>query len=376
MKILCVDDDANILAGFQRQLRREFTMDTALGGAEALETIACRGPYAVVVSDMRMPGMDGIHFLTRVRETAPETVRMMLTGNADQQTAVDAVNEGHIFRFLTKPCPPETLAKALRAGIDQHRLITAEKELLEKTLNGSVKVLTEILSLINPIAFSRASRIQSIVRHIARELQWKDIWQLELAAMLSQIGCITVMPDVLEAVHAGEELSDTDRQRYEQHPAVASRLLANIPRLETIAQMIGRQFEPCSPGEMAARWRPQDPVFVGAQVLKVAAEFERMLGHVKGPRAAVAHLAAHPEKWPPQIVTALQNIELPATECELRVVELHELRTRMILDEHVRASNGLLLVTKGQEVTFALLERLRNFAANGAIPSRLRVLVP
>lgn len=110
-KILCVDDDSNILQGYKRALRRDFDIFIAEGGLEALSIIEKEGPFAVVVSDMRMPVMDGVQFLSRVRDIAPETVRMMLTGNADQQTAIIAVNEGNIFRFLTKPCPPDVLAK-------------------------------------------------------------------------------------------------------------------------------------------------------------------------------------------------------------------------------------------------------------------------
>ncbi|NIQ03497.1 MAG: response regulator, partial [Nitrospinaceae bacterium] len=94
--------------------------------------------FAVVVSDMRMPDMDGIQFLSRVREHYPQTVRMMLTGYADVKTAMNAVNEGNIFRFMTKPCPPEVFEKVLSAGIEQYRLITAERDLLERTLKGSV----------------------------------------------------------------------------------------------------------------------------------------------------------------------------------------------------------------------------------------------
>src|ERR1700733_8122058 len=100
-RILCVDDDINILEGYQRALRKEFDITTAPGGEEALVKIRDEGPFAVVVSDMRMPGMDGIQLLTRIKQVAPESVRIMLTGNADQQTAMNAVNEGNIFRFLT-----------------------------------------------------------------------------------------------------------------------------------------------------------------------------------------------------------------------------------------------------------------------------------
>src|SRR5689334_22713738 len=125
IKILCVDDDPNILQGYKRAFRRDFEIHIAEGGIEGLAMIENEGPFAVVVSDMRMPVMDGIQFLIRVRELAPQSVRMMLTGNADQQTAIDAVNQGNIFRFMTKPCPPDVMATMLNAGIEQYRLITA-----------------------------------------------------------------------------------------------------------------------------------------------------------------------------------------------------------------------------------------------------------
>jgi len=138
VKILCVDDESNVLEAYQRNLRKRFTIDTALGGEPALALIASQGPYAVIVTDMQMPGMDGVEFLTRAQQKAPDTVRLMLTGNADQKTAVEAVNKGHVFQFLNKPCPPEMLAVALENGIKQYRLITAEREVLEYTLNGSI----------------------------------------------------------------------------------------------------------------------------------------------------------------------------------------------------------------------------------------------
>ena len=134
-KILCVDDDASILAAYQRNLRKQFPIDVALGGQEGLDAMANKGPYAVIVADMQMPGMNGVQFLTRAEEIAPDTVRIMLTGNADQKTAADAVNQGHVFRFLTKPCAPEELALMLSAALKQYRLVTAERELLEKTLD-------------------------------------------------------------------------------------------------------------------------------------------------------------------------------------------------------------------------------------------------
>ncbi|MEI2723401.1 MAG: response regulator [Verrucomicrobiota bacterium] len=163
-KVLFIDDDASILAAYQRNLRKQFSIDVALGGVPGLAAIATHGPYAVVVADMQMPGMNGVEFLTRAEAVAPETVRIMLTGNADQKTASDAVNQGHVFRFLNKPCPPEVITLTLTAAVRQYRLITAERELLENTLNGSIKLLTDILSMVDPQSFGRAKLLRDYMK--------------------------------------------------------------------------------------------------------------------------------------------------------------------------------------------------------------------
>jgi ActR/RegA family two-component response regulator len=236
--ILLVDDDANLLAGFRRSLGREFPLDIANGGHEALKMTTERGPYAVVVSDMRMPIMDGLQFLSKIRAQWPDTIRIMLTGNADMGTAINAINEGSIFRFLTKPCGHDVMAKTLTAAVVQYRLVTAEKQLLEQTLSGSIQVLTDVLSLINPAAFSRAERTRRYIHHIVAEMSLANPWQYEVAAMLSQLGCVTLSPETIDAVYRGEPLSPDEQAQYDAHPSVAAELLSKIPRLEPIAWMI------------------------------------------------------------------------------------------------------------------------------------------
>src|SRR5205807_748309 len=115
-------------------LREDFQLSTAANGDEAIAKVRNDGSYAVVVCDMRMPGMNGIQVLSRIREMAPQTVRVVLTGHADLQTAMNAVNEDAVFRFLTKPCPAALLKKTLTACLLQYQMVTAERELLEDTL--------------------------------------------------------------------------------------------------------------------------------------------------------------------------------------------------------------------------------------------------
>jgi len=196
-RILLVDDDANVLAGYERSLRRKFSVRTAQSGDRGLSLLEEEGPFSVVVADMQMPGMNGVQFLRKAQDKAPDSVRLMLTGNSDQQTVADAVNQGHVFSFLTKPCAADALESALENAIRQYRLVMAEKELLEQTLNGSVNLLTDILSMVDPDAFGRAEHLRDEVKTVAAWFRSTRKWELELAGMLSQIGFVAIPPSVL-----------------------------------------------------------------------------------------------------------------------------------------------------------------------------------
>jgi sigma-B regulation protein RsbU (phosphoserine phosphatase) len=130
-KILLVDDDEMLLAGLKRQLRNKFRVETAISGEEAVKMVEEKGPYAVVVSDYMMPGMNGIDFLRRVKQTDPDTIRMMLTGSADITTAIKAVNEGSIYKFHPKPCPAEILGDAIQSGIEAYQKVTTDQSQLK-----------------------------------------------------------------------------------------------------------------------------------------------------------------------------------------------------------------------------------------------------
>ncbi len=374
MRILCVDDDPNILQGIRRQFRKTFSIETAGGGAEGLELIATKGPFAVVASDMRMPGMDGIQFLKAVREQAPDTTRIMLTGNADQQTAIDAVNEGQIFRFLTKPCPPESLAAALTDGVKQYQLMMAERELLEETLRGSVKVLTDVLALANPTAFGQASRVRRIVQGLGKQMNVDDTWQYEVAAMLSQIGCVTLPSDTLERWYRGERLSPEEAGMVDGHPTVGRDLVAKIPRLEDVAEIIGHQHTQfASGGSNGTETGTEIPL--GARILSVALDFDVLAWRGLSEPDAIVALREQARKYDPEVFGALEELVGFEEACVPREVGLKDLTTQMILAEDVRTVDGTLLVGKGQEVTTSIRQRLLNFARNGRLKESARVLV-
>jgi CheY-like chemotaxis protein len=371
-KILMVDDDSNILDGYRRSLSREFLMETAMGGQQALTMAASKGPYAVVISDMRMPGMDGIQLLTRIKALSPDTIRVMLTGNADMETAVNAINEGSIFRFLNKPCSKETMGKTLTAALVQYRLVTAEKQLLEQTLSGSLQVLTEVLSLVNPAAFSRAERARRYIHHIVTAMKLGNPWQYEVAAMLSQLGCVTLAPETIEAVYSGEKLSANEQAQYDAHPSVAYALLSKIPRLEPIAWMIEHQNRPVA---KAADSEMTD-IRLGAEILRLILAYEQAI-HMGRSRTEAAHvLARQNTNFSPEFFQALVTLDPNAEEGEMRKCPIDELAPGMIIQQEVRTHDGALVVSKGQEVTSAVMFKLKNFHARRTISGDVTVSTP
>jgi DNA-binding NtrC family response regulator len=134
--ILFVDDEPLVVDGFRLLLSQRYHLETATSGAEALTKLRRRRDFAVIVCDQYMPGMDGVQLLYKIRIDFPEVVRIMLTGAPDRETAMHAVNEGHIFRFLTKPCSTEVLTATLDAALIRYRTERQKDELLEKARYG------------------------------------------------------------------------------------------------------------------------------------------------------------------------------------------------------------------------------------------------
>jgi response regulator RpfG family c-di-GMP phosphodiesterase len=371
-KILLVDDEPNVLRACERLLHNRFETDAAVGGAEALRAIQNTGPYAVVLSDMRMPQMDGIQLLMRVKAQAPDTVRIMLTGYADVQTALSAVNDGNIFRFLTKPCSKQTLINALSAGVAQYRLVTSEKDVLEKTLAGSLTVLTEVLSMASPAAFSRAMRLKRYMTHVTSKLGLANRWKFELAAMLSQVGCVTMAPETVDAVYAGQALPPKEQALYDSHPQIAWDLLRNIPRMESIAWMIAHQNDSdrvegdINDAELAERR-------FGSRLLEATISFDARVRKGTSRTEAAFAVGRQIPDLDERVTMALVEVEPEAYEKDTRNCRIEEILPGMIVEKDVRTENGFLVIARNQEVTPSVILKLKNYYEKAMIVGDIAV---
>ncbi len=379
-KLLFIDDEKNVLTAIQRQLRKDFDIVTAIGGEEALAAVSSSGPFAVAICDMRMPGMDGVATLRQIAKKSPDTVRMMLTGNADQETAVEAINQGQIFRFLNKPCPEDILRNALHDALRQHELITAEKTLLQHTLAGSVKVLMDVLSLIDPMAFGQATRIREWSRQLAPKLDLKSTWDLDMAATFVPLGLVAVPPDILAKQRNGKSLTQSEREVLDSAPGTGRRLISNIPRLSGVADMVYYQNKAFSgDGYPFDENKAGKDIPYGARILKVLTDLSKFTSGSRPTAKEVAKLQSQADQYDPKILEAVfdlwgeasAGVEAQGGVKKEVTLTLLMPGDRLLSDVHLK--NGNLLLSAGNTVTSAHIERMRSLHKLTGIAEPIKV---
>ena len=380
-KVLFVDDDPNLLSACERNLRRKFPIETAEGGEAALEKIATRGPYAVVVADRQMPGMDGIRLLGLVRERAPDTVRIMLTGNADLEAAIQVVNEGNIFRFLTKPCPAEVLSKAVEDGRAQYRLVTAEKELLNKTLSGSIKLLTDILSMMEPQSFGRAQTMRDVITRVTKQYNSDNDWEIHLAAMLAPIGYVTIPPETLVRSRTGEALSKVEENIVAHVPETAARLLANIPRLEGVARIVRYQHKHYDGAGFPPDSVKGESVPLGSRLLKILDDMTLLQNGGLSRTKALDEMQSRRGWYDPSLldnVRSYYGITAKSRESAHSSisVEFSNLSPGMVLRSNIETKDGTLILSAGHALSEMTLEKIQNFERISGIKEPIFVEAP
>jgi response regulator RpfG family c-di-GMP phosphodiesterase len=364
--ILCVDDEPRIVDGIALHLRRDYQVLTASGGHSALQLLKEKGAPAVIVSDMRMPGMDGAVLLKHVKHLYPETTRILLTGETGRDAAIAAVNEGQIFRFLTKPCPPDQLRSAIDAGVTHHNLQRAEKVLLQETLVGCIKALLDILAITNPVAFGRAARVKRLATELAVATGNKGFWQLDAAAMLSQIGYISLPVELVEKLYYGKRLTPEERTLADGAPYVARKLLGRIPRLEPVMEILAASQDPKN--EV-----PEGQIKLGAGILRLVLDYDAHIAQGLPAAAAIEAIRADMARHDSSLVESLESMVGAKTGTqEISEVCVGRVTPGMVFMDDLRTSVGTLLVPKGFEVTETFLERMRNFGP-GILQEKVRV---
>ncbi|MBT3637208.1 MAG: response regulator [Opitutae bacterium] len=374
-KILCVDDEESILKGFQLNLRKDFELHLASNGTEGLEVFDREQGFALVLSDMRMPQMDGATMLSEIKKRDPEVVTVLLTGHTDFESAMSAVNEGSIFRMLSKPCPPEMLIKVLGDGLAQHDLVKSKRILLDQTLRGAVDALAQSLSTAKPLFFGRAQRVRRIANELAEMTNLDDAWRVDIASIFSQLAYISLPESVSEDVYYKKDLTPAVKEMLGKFPEDTQKLIEKIPGLEEVGEILVK---------LAVQHRFEEDDGSGirkaASILRVALDFDyyEEQGHDKS--LIVQTLKSRKDDYDPDVTECLSQL-LAVAEQKYRLEEIliRRLETGMRLAQELRLADGLLVASSGTDVDRQLLKVIRNYAscyAESPFPKKIQVTVP
>jgi response regulator RpfG family c-di-GMP phosphodiesterase len=370
--ILCVDDEARVVEGLKLSLRHDYEVHTALSGEEGLRKLKELGGVDVVISDMRMPGMDGATFLKQVMRQYPETSRILLTGDPGRDAVVLAVNEGQIFRFLTKPCPPDKLKTAVDAAFLHHRLMTAERRMLEETVIGCIQALVDVLAIVNPIAFGRASRNKRLAMGFAASLGCTGYWQLEGAMMLSQLGYVSLPVELVEKLYYGERLTPEEQVLADGVPEVASKLLGHVPRLDPVIQIL----DAARVSDEQLRQLGNGTIGLAARILQLTLDYDTLVSRGNEINVAVQMIRTKAPRYGEELIEQFAGfVGATPSSSEIRDMALRFVQPGMTIMQDVRTHSGTLLIPRGMEVTEPFIVRLRSLGAS-ILDERIKVQMP
>lgn len=379
-RILIVDDDRDILIDFKHILEMDYEVDTVSNPNEAL-SLVIENKYQVIISDYEMPGMSGIKFLRKVMNFSPDSARILVTGHADINVAIDSINSNHIFRFLLKPVPPETFLQVVKDAHHYYLLKITEREILEKTLKGCIKVLIDIISIKNDYNFTQSAKYIELVKKIGEKIEYKYLWEIELAAILCKIGYISIDKSVINKYLLAQPMKPGEVVEYYNHPNFGHKLLVNIPRLERIAEGILYQYNRFDGKNPFQNNISGKNIPLIARILNVANDFVIYSNIAGNTLEALKKMQLQYRRYDPAILSSLititvGNLNFPTSD-EYKITinlsdykededrnilwySLDEFKEGMILGEDILSSTGIPLVGKGTVVTETLKEYIKS----------------
>lgn len=320
--------------------------------------------------------MDGIELLSILTAKAPETVRLMLTGFADLEKAIEAINKGRVFRFLTKPVRRADLLEAVEAACHQYHLQTVEKELLENTLKGSIRLLTDLLTLVESDRVDNTSQLRANMRKLAAYIGGGcAVWQLELATMLRDLGAIVLPPELRQKAASGETLSPAEQAMIDQVPEMGFRFISRIPRLEVVAAIVRHQ------SESFASATPSGEVPPGSRMLKALNDLAYRQARGESFDDAVAEMRKKDGVYDPVVIETIKmhriGFAVAGEEKSRRLfLRAEQLEPGDMLGGEVRTLDGKLILKAGNVLSSSSLERIRNYTVLMGIQEPIEVSRP
>ncbi|KAB2903087.1 MAG: response regulator [Burkholderiaceae bacterium] len=418
-RILCVDDEPHIAAALRRLLRGAgHAVRVAGSGEEALALLEAESAD-LVISDMRMPGMDGAQLLARIRDRWPAVARVLLTGYADLQSTIAAINAAHVYRYLTKPWDDQELLTVVQQ-ISDYQTLQREKERLEALTRAQNQELAQLNATLEHKVLERTAELSeahqklkksyvACIRMFSNLLEWRggplaghsrrvadltrrtakvmglsesDQQDAFVAALIHDIGHIT-LPDGMLAKPV-PRLSPEELSKYRQHTSQGEQLLLAIDDAHAVATLVRSHHEHFD-GNGYPDGLSGEAIPIGARILAVADTYDDLqIGHLSSSplspadaRTMIAH--GRGKQFDPEVVDAFLQLLLkaaPIPEAPPVPTAPADLRPGMVLARDFQSSEGVVLLAAGHVLTAELIRRIQLREAREDTPLQLPIRAP
>ena len=380
--ILVVDDITENIDVLNGILSRDYKIKVALNGEKALKIVKSGKHPDLILLDIMMPGMDGYEVCRRLKDI-PATKNIpviFVTAKGEIEDETKGFELGAVD-YIVKPVSPSIVRARVKTHLELKNSRQHIEQLLSKTLLGSIKLLTDILAIVNPRRFSQAARLKRYAHDLAVQLGLPDVWRIEIAALLSQIGIVTIPTQILDKVEKEISLSAQERDLYATYPSMGHDLLENIPRMESVAEMISHQQDTFSVSSTSSNPLDWDIEDLGGQILKVVIDYDRLIVKHNNPKSAILGLRNRGGLYPPFLLDALLESKseiinrktdeeaLPET-----LVKVSDLRSGMILEDDIKTEDGAVIIVKGNEISDNILSLIKRFTKHRKIVEPIRIL--
>jgi len=358
--ILVVDDAPENIDVLNGVLNGKYKVKAATNGVRALKAAASKNPPDMILLDIMMPEMDGYEVCKRLKANkATKNIPVIfVTAMSESKDEAKGFAVGAID-YITKPISPPIVLARIRNTL---ALISSRQSLkvaLDQTLTGSVELMADLLSMTNPTAFGQSNDLRRQMRISCERLGHRPTWSFDVAAMLSQLGCLALPEELLERIYRGDAVSPEEQMLYDNHPKMAQRLLERIPNLKTAAQIIGLLRQDLNDPSVLEGMAPQ--VRLGASLLQDAIDKQEL---------------ERRRSYTPPPPTTPSSGQIPGNNGPMRRdVLVEDIRVGMRIESPITTIKGTPLVKPGAEVTRAIHERLRSYLESGMLPADTRYTI-
>jgi len=376
--IVVADPDKDVQTGFQRLFGGHMKVVCFAESDQALVFLKKNHGTAVIFSCFNLPGRGGTAFLRAAESIVPQATRVMLTREKSAEAIKKTLNEGHAFMYLEKPCQSNDLVAAMETALAHHRQLAKDRALLERTLAGSVKLLIDMLALFHPEAFRRTPTVRKQALKLARKLDMKKTWELEMAVMLSPLGEALLPKQILARYRAARSLTEQERDVLDRAPAQSRDLLKNIPQLEKVSDYLYLSARGYNGSGFPKDGPVGEEIPLVSRILKLLTDLW-YASPENGPDAASFEaLTINRRKYDPKLLELAKTVlmdDLPETrrkhvaQCYIRSLRPGDI----LVDDALTESSHELVLSRGHMLTPTTIRRLEHFHQTAGVRQPIRV---